>query len=29
VEAFLEVMKAAGVQPADSDKNGISEYIKR
>jgi ankyrin repeat protein len=28
VEAFLEVMKAAGIQPAKSEKNGISEYIK-
>jgi ankyrin repeat protein len=28
VQAFLEVMKAAGIQPAPSDKNGISEYIK-
>ena len=28
VEAFLEVMKAAGIQPAAADKNGISEYIK-
>jgi len=29
VEAFLEVMKAQGIQPAESDKNGISDYIKR
>ena len=29
VQAFLEVMKAAGIQPAASDKNGISDYIKR
>ena len=28
VQAFLEVMKAAGIQPAAADKNGISDYIK-
>jgi ankyrin repeat protein len=28
VQAFLEVMKAAGIQPAAADKNGISEYLK-
>jgi ankyrin repeat protein len=28
VQAFLEVMKAAGIQPAVTDKNGISDYIK-
>jgi ankyrin repeat protein len=29
VQAFLEVMKAAGIQPAAADKNGISDYVKR
>jgi ankyrin repeat protein len=28
VEAFLEVMKAAGIQPAKSEKDAISAYIK-
>jgi ankyrin repeat protein len=28
VQAFLEVMKAAGIKPASADKNGISDYIK-
>ena len=28
VQAFLEVMKAAGIQPAASDKTGISDYVK-
>jgi ankyrin repeat protein len=29
VAAFLEVMKAAGIQPKDDRKNGISDYVKR
>jgi ankyrin repeat protein len=29
VQAFLEVMKAAGIQPAAVNKSGISDYIKR
>jgi hypothetical protein len=29
VAAFLEVMKAAGIQPADAHKDGISDYAKR
>jgi uncharacterized protein len=29
VAAFLEVMKAAGIQPKDDRKSGISDYLKR
>jgi uncharacterized protein len=29
VAAFLEVMKAAGIQPKDDRKSGISDYVKR
>lgn len=29
IAAFLEVMKAAGIQPKDDRKSGISDYVKR
>ena len=29
VAAFLEVMKAAGIQPRDDRKTGISDYVKK
>jgi hypothetical protein len=29
VVAFLEVMKAADIQPKDDRKSGISDYLKR
>jgi len=29
VAALLEVMKAAGIQPKDDRKSGISDYVKR
>jgi hypothetical protein len=29
VAAFLEVMKAAGIEPKDDKQTGISDYVKR